>query len=102
MDGGKDTAMRERQLYFAFVGGVLLVLLLPIRCMCVWQRERETGGRDKEPFDCSMPQKQKTLKHKGRAAQKLPLERNDNRTRYVPEGIHERRSDGANARNRRH
>ena len=44
VDGGKDTAMRERQLYFAFVGGVLVVLLLPIRCMCVWQRESETGG----------------------------------------------------------
>ena len=57
VDGGKDTAMRERQLYFAFVGGVLVVLLLPIRCMRLWQRESETGGRDKEPFDCSMPQK---------------------------------------------
>ena len=102
VDGGKDTAMRERQLYFAFVGGVLVVLLLPIRCMCVWQRESETGGRDKEPFDCSMPQKQKTLKHKGRTEQKLLRERNDNRTRNVPEGIHERRSDRANARNRRH
>ena len=47
VDGGKDTAMRERQLYFAFVGGVLVVLLLPIRCICVWQRERDGGERQR-------------------------------------------------------
>ena len=46
VDGGKDTAMLERQLYFAFVGGVLVVLLLPIRCMRVWQRERAKRGRE--------------------------------------------------------
>ena len=47
VDGGKDTAMRERQLYFAFVGGVLVVLLLPIGCICVWQRERDGGERQR-------------------------------------------------------
>ena len=47
VDGGKDTAMRERQLYCAFVGGVLVVLLLPIRCICVWQRERDGGERQR-------------------------------------------------------
>ena len=105
MDGGKDTAMRERERETALLRirgwGLGCFVVTNKVYVCVAERERD-GGERQRAIRLLDATKIKTLKHKGRTEQKLLRERIDNRTRNVPEGIHERRSDRANARNRRH